>query len=154
MARTRTWIEYADYNRPKVCEECGGIMIFKGVGEYQCEDCKALAYDDYGKVRLYIEKHKGANAAKIEAETGVSQKSIRAMLKEGRLEVTADSPAYLRCESCGKNIRSGRLCKECEIEYHRKVEAEERQERKKNLQQGFAKVTGEAIGERRFRRGN
>ena len=35
------------YNRPLVCEECGGIMIFKGVGEYQCEKCRHVAYDEY-----------------------------------------------------------------------------------------------------------
>ena len=23
------------YNRPLICEKCGGIMIFKGVGEYR-----------------------------------------------------------------------------------------------------------------------
>ena len=46
------------YHRPVLCEKCGGLMIFKGVGEYQCEDCKFVAYDDYGKTRLYIEKHR------------------------------------------------------------------------------------------------
>ena len=51
------------YNRPTYCEKCGGVMVFKGVGEYECEKCGALEYDDYGKVRNYIEKHMGANAA-------------------------------------------------------------------------------------------
>ena len=41
------------------CKKCGGIMVFKGVGEYHCEDCNAVDYDDYGKVRLYIEEHDG-----------------------------------------------------------------------------------------------
>lgn len=48
------------YNRPTYCAECGGVMVFKGVGEYQCEKCGYLDYDDYGKVRNYIEKHMGA----------------------------------------------------------------------------------------------
>ena len=39
-----------NYNRPTICPECGGIMIFRGVGEYKCEDCGSLGYDDYGKV--------------------------------------------------------------------------------------------------------
>ena len=36
------------YNRPTYCEKCGGGMVFKGVGEYECEKCGALEYDDYG----------------------------------------------------------------------------------------------------------
>ena len=42
-----------DYHRPIKCEKCGGIMVFKGVGEYQCEDCKFVAYDDYGKTPVH-----------------------------------------------------------------------------------------------------
>ncbi len=37
------------YNIPRVCQICGGVMVFKGVGEYHCENCGDVAYDDYGK---------------------------------------------------------------------------------------------------------
>ena len=47
------------YNRPSVCSVCGGKMLFVGVGEYHCERCKNVEFDDYGKVRNYIEEHKG-----------------------------------------------------------------------------------------------
>lgn len=86
-----------NYNRPVTCEKCGGIMIFKGVGEYQCEDCRAVDYDDYGKVRRFLEEHPGATASEAEMSTGVSQKSIRRMLKENKLEISQDSAAFLRC---------------------------------------------------------
>ena len=66
--------ETNQYNAPKKCELCEGHMVFKGIGEYACEDCGVKAYDDYGKVRLYVESHRGANAAEIENQTGVSQK--------------------------------------------------------------------------------
>lgn len=136
------------YHRPVRCEKCGGVMIFKGVGEYHCEDCKNVAYDDYGKVRLYIEKHAGATASEVERQTGVSQKAIRQMLKENRLEIAQDSAAFLRCEICGTNIRGGRLCPKCEQEYHQRIENEQR--RQKQLQ-GFGKAI-EQEGEKRFRR--
>ena len=97
------------YHIPRVCTECEGVMIFKGVGEYHCEKCGRVAYDDYGKVRLYLEKNPGANAVAVEAETGVSQKTIRLMLKESRLQVAEGSPAFLHCESCGKIIKSVEL---------------------------------------------
>lgn len=40
------------YNRPTYCEKCGGVMVFKGVGEYRCEKCGYLDYDDYGKCAI------------------------------------------------------------------------------------------------------
>lgn len=139
------------YNIPRVCEKCGGVMIFKGVGEYQCEDCQETAYDDYGKVRAYIEEHRGATAAQIEDAVGVSQRTIRRLLKEGRLEVSEDSRMFLQCELCGKTLRSGRYCPECETKMHRSLEAKQREMVHKNLQ-GFSMGTKGEEGQRRFTR--
>lgn len=139
------------YNRPYECKKCGGVMIFKGVGEYQCEDCGALDYDEYGIVRNYIEKHSKATMAYIAAQTGVSQKSIRQMLKEGRLEIAPDSRAFLKCEMCGKDIRSGSLCEQCEKSYHRSREEMERAGRKMTGY-GTEREKLSKKGEKRFNR--
>lgn len=139
------------YNIPRVCEKCGGVMVFKGVGEYQCENCGELAYDDYGKVRNYIEEHKGATAIQIEEAIGVSQKTIRLLLREGRLEVTEDSRMFLRCELCDKSIRSGRFCPECETKVHRSMEAKEREKAHK-IMQGFSIGRRDEEGQKRFTR--
>lgn len=147
------YLDLEQYNRPKVCKCCGGIMIFKGVGEYQCEDCRAVDYDDYGKVRLYIEEHKGATAAQIEDGTGVKQRTIRQMLREERLEVAPDSKCFLHCEICGKDIRSGKFCPQCEANYHHKLEEREREKKKKKQMGGFG--LGDKnfdTGEKRFKR--
>ena len=109
------------YERAYTCEKCGNDMIFKGVGEYQCEKCNHIMYDDYGKVRLYIETHRGATAAEVESNTGVSQKAIRRMLRESRLEIAEESKLFLFCEICKKAIRSGTLCTECTRLYGNKV---------------------------------
>ena len=85
-------------------------MVYKGLGEYQCEECGQMDYDDYGKVRNYLEHHRGANVAEISDATGVTHKSIRDMIKENRFEVVENRGGYLRCEMCGANINSGRLC--------------------------------------------
>ncbi len=137
------------YNIPRECVKCGGVMVFRGLGEYKCEDCGHLAYDDYGKVRNYIEKHKGATAAQIEDAIGVSQRSIRQMLKEGRLEVAEGSRAFLECEICGKPIRSGRYCPDCEIKMHRKLEEKQREVSHKG-QHGFSKGPKTDEGHKRF----
>lgn len=139
------------YHIPRACEKCGGVMIFKGVGEYRCEDCGAVDYDDYGKVRLFIEQHPGATAAQVEMEIGVSQRTVRQLLKDGRLEVASDSVAFLHCEVCGKTIRSGRFCAECETAAHRKLEEQQRERSKKNMQVFGKSQTGDE-GQKRFTR--
>ncbi len=139
------------YHIPRTCTECGGVMVFKGVGEYHCEDCGAVDYDDYGKVRRYIEGHRGATAVEVESAVGVSQRKIRQMLKDGRFEVTADSRAFLHCEMCGKAIRYGEYCSECEIAMHRKFEAQQRAQLKKSIQgYGFGQKGDD--GQKRFNR--
>ncbi len=139
------------YHIPRFCTECGGVMVFKGVGEYHCEDCNSVAYDDYGKVRLFLEEKPGANAIEVEEGTGVSQKTIRLMLRESRLQVAEGAQGFLSCEVCGKPIRFGNMCPECEMKSHRNLEEHER--RIKNLQ-GFAMNQKGEEGHRRFMRGN
>ena len=126
-------LDVSKLNMPTICEKCGGIMVFKGVGEYKCEDCGYLDYDDYGKVRNYVEAHPGATSAEVSTETGVSQKSIRGMLKAERLEISANSSVFLKCEICGDKIFSGRFCKKCETSYHRSIEENARASKNSSL---------------------
>ena len=49
-----------DYDCPVMCKECEGVMVYKGLGEYKCENCGAVEYDEYGKVRNYLDEHRGA----------------------------------------------------------------------------------------------
>ena len=138
-------------NIPYSCKQCGGVMVYKGVGEYQCESCDALDWDDYGKVRNFIEKHRGATAAEIENAVGVPQRTIRRLLKESRIEIAEGSKVFLHCESCGKNIRSGRLCVECEVNAHRMLEAQYRESLHSDMKGYGQKEKGDS-GHRRFMR--
>lgn len=137
------------YHAPKVCTKCGGVMVFEGVGEYRCEDCGVVAYDDYGKVRKFLEENPGANAVEVEQGTGVTQRTIRQMLRDSRLQVADSSQAFLHCELCGAVIRSGRFCTKCETRAHRNME--ERQRMVKNMQGYGMSKEGES-GQRRFER--
>lgn len=152
LQMTEEMLGISKYHVPKYCDLCGGVMIFKGVGEYRCEECNTLAYDDYGKVRVFLEKHRGANAVEIENATGVKQKTIRLMLKESRLEIVEGSNSFLVCECCNKKIRYGRLCSKCEVDFHRKLEEKQRNIRNTDLRiLGLGNGLGEE-GERRFKR--
>lgn len=139
-----------NYNRPTICTECGGIMIFKGVGEYKCEKCGCIGFDDYGKARNYIELHPGATMAEVASETGVAQKAIRNMIKECRLEIAPTSNVFLRCEICGATIRYGRFCAKCETAHHREIE--ERARKKMNMTGFSTEKPGGEDGAKRFKR--
>ena len=100
---------------PRKCSKCGEAMKYKGLGEYVCENCLISEFDDYGKVRNYIDEHKGATALEIENATGVSQKAIRNLLREERIEVAQNSKVFIKCDRCGANILSGRYCDKCAL---------------------------------------
>lgn len=152
MEHLKNFMELDIYNRPQECPECGGVMVFRGCGEYRCEKCRYVDYDDYGKVRNYVEKHNGVTAAQAAEATGVKQKTIRTMLKESRLEIAEGSNTYLKCEMCGTNIRSGRVCPKCEVEFNRKMEAQLRQRHDKAIAGfGAGRIGGEE-GSKRFTR--
>ena len=151
-AYRRDLIDKSKLNIPTYCEKCGGVMVFKGVGEYKCEDCGCLDYDDYGKARNYIEKHPGATSAQVSAATGVTQKAIRGMLKDERLEIAANSSVFLKCEICGTEIRSGRFCRKCEATYHRNLEEKARAHRNANLAGFGTELQKGQDGAKRFTR--
>lgn len=152
MEHLKNFVDLDVYNRPEECPKCGGIMIFKGCGEYQCEDCRYVDYDDYGKVRNYVEKHAGVTAAQAADATGVKQKTIRTMLKESRLEIADGSNVYLKCEVCGTSIRSGRVCPKCEVEFNRRLEDQLHKRHEKMIAGfGLGRMDGEE-GSKRFTR--
>lgn len=98
-------IQYAQiYDVPTVCKICGGVLVYRGLGEYRCEKCRGKDYDNYGKTRNYIEKNPGASAVDIEKNTGVSKVAIREMLKESRFEIVEGAKSFLRCEGCGRKF--------------------------------------------------
>ena len=145
--------KYLSFDIPVKCTECGGDMIFKGVGEYACEKCGALAYDDYGKVRNYIEQHPGAMQSDVSLATGVSKAKIKQLLIEERIEVRPDSAVFLHCALCGAEIRSGMYCEACS----KKIKQDEAHVAKvvkdRQRKMGYATDAGkDAQGRRRLER--
>ena len=76
-----------DINKPNKCDACEGTLSYKGLGEYRCDDCRNVMYDDYGKVRNYLDEHRGATQAEVSAATGVGKNTIRQFLMQDKLEV-------------------------------------------------------------------
>ena len=142
-----------DYNTPTRCEKCGASPLeYMGIGEYKCEKCGFLMYDDYGKVRNYIEENPGATAIETSAATGVSKEKIRRLLREDKIQVAPGSVSFLRCDACGKEIRSGRFCLECEKNRRIKDVASAVKNRVSNISGGFSKTDKSSSGAKRFNR--
>lgn len=99
--------------KPLCCTKCGGQLKPLYSGVYECQLCRGLELDDFGKVKLYIEEHGKQPAIILAEKTGVPIDTIEMLLKTGRLEIPEGSDVYISCERCGCDIRYGRYCPEC-----------------------------------------
>lgn len=82
---------------------------------FECQSCGNKELSDFGKVREFLDENGPQNAETISENTGVSVKKIDEYLREGRVEIPDGSEIYIRCQSCGTDIRYGRYCPECMI---------------------------------------
>lgn len=101
------------YEKKVVCPECGGRMMYIYGEMYECTDCGCKALSDFGKVRRFLEDNGPQTAMKIADATGVPMETINKFLRDGRIEIPDGSEQYIRCQTCGADIRYGRYCPEC-----------------------------------------
>ena len=97
------------------CRNCGCIFNYVA-GQMICPACREKLEKKFQEVKEYIRENKGVGIQEVAEACEVDQGQIRQWLREERLELSEDSAAYLRCESCGKAIRTGRFCEKCSME--------------------------------------
>lgn len=107
--------QYVKQKNMGTCPECGGRLVYKYSGIYGCEKCQIEVYDDFGKVKKYIEEHGPSPANIISDATGVPMNIINKFLRKGRVEIPEGSGFYITCEICNAPIRFGRICMECAV---------------------------------------
>ena len=96
-------------NTPRICEKCSGGYKYNGAGEYICKNCGNIAYDDYGKVRKFIEDNGPAPYHVVKKATGVDGRLVREYLDTPNSVRKFD----LKCQGCGCMIAAGKLCSAC-----------------------------------------
>lgn len=96
----------------KSCRKCGKIFQYIA-GAPICPRCKKKEEEIFQVVKAFLRENRGATIEEVSEATGASIGMIERYLREGRLEVTPDSPIALSCEQCGAKIRTGRLCDRC-----------------------------------------
>ena len=140
-----------DLSEPTKCEKCGSVHIkYNGIGEYECEECRLKMYDDYGKVRNYLEQHPGATATEVSEMVGVTKQKIRRLLKDDKIQIAPGSATFIYCEKCGTGILSGRFCASCIAEMGNSVNANTKSQRGSNITGGFGMGTKGQSGAKRF----
>jgi predicted RNA-binding Zn-ribbon protein involved in translation (DUF1610 family) len=98
---------------PVKCTLCGCELQQQTMGIYKCASCGKEYYDDFQKIRNYIEKNGAAPASVICAATGVPLRTIDYFFKEEYLEIPLNDTIRLECARCGAPIRTGTLCDKC-----------------------------------------
>jgi len=98
----------------KNCKKCGRIFNYIGGIQY-CPACRDKDEEDYKRVKEYLYDYPKASVSQVSMDLDISVEQIKRYLREGRLEIVDDNGnLFLECEACGKAIRSGRFCAECE----------------------------------------
>lgn len=95
------------------CRRCGRIYNYIS-GPPICQDCKQADEETFKRIKEYLYKYPGATLTQVATDCDVSVEKIKMFLREGRLEITEGANIILECERCGKSIRTGRFCQECQ----------------------------------------
>lgn len=96
----------------RVCKRCK--KMFQHIsGPDICPKCKQNEEELFQIVKAYLRKNPGAAMHEVSQETEVSISLIESFLRQGRLEVSPNSPIALSCETCGVKILTGRFCSKC-----------------------------------------
>lgn len=104
---------HPSFDRSKKCPVCGIEMQYVYGETFQCMSCGRKELSDFGKVREFLDANGPQPASVIADATGVNLLVINNYLKQGRVEIPDGSDVYIKCQSCGTDIRYGRFCPEC-----------------------------------------
>lgn len=100
-------------NKEKNCKKCGRLFLYYGFGHMYCPTCQKMDNEMFQKVKDYIYEKGPSTMGEVAEATGVPIQQIDLYLKEGRLEIPPNSKLFIKCESCGVEMRSGRYCPTC-----------------------------------------
>lgn len=92
------------------CPECGKLYMENAFN--LCVDCLRLQEAEELKIVAYLrDVVDHASVTEIHEATGVKPRIIMKMIQQGR--IIGGTVIYYPCESCGAQIKEGRLCADC-----------------------------------------
>lgn len=96
----------------RTCKSCKRIFNYI-TGPNICQACKEKLEEKFQEVKQYVEEHPTEGITQVAEANEVTAKQIQRWIREERLAFSEESGIGIECESCGKMIRSGRLCEKC-----------------------------------------
>ena len=93
------------------CKKCN--KLFNYTGDALCPACAKEMEEKFLQVRDYIYKNPSAPMAVVAEDTEVPIQQIKRWVRQERLGFSKDSGVTIDCENCGKQITTGRYCKDC-----------------------------------------
>lgn len=97
------------------CKKCGNMFKYYPGKPPLCSDCISKEEDEFKRVKEYLYDNPGASLTEVANATEISTRKLTRYLREGRIEIIGDTNMLLECTNCGKSIKTGKLCQECEI---------------------------------------
>ena len=95
---------------PKNCPHCGKLYL--EVGHKMCLDCFTVEQEMEQRVMEYVRENRQVNVKDIVDNTGVKERLVIKMIREGRF-MQSEYPVAFPCESCGEPIFHGKVCRKC-----------------------------------------
>ncbi len=96
----------------KTCKQCKRLFNYLS-GIPICPSCKTKLDEKFIAVKEFIRDNPHAGITEVAEANEIPSSQIRRWIREERLSFSEESGVGLDCESCGKIIKSGRLCEEC-----------------------------------------
>lgn len=105
----------------RTCKQCKRIFNYL-TGPTICPTCKDMLEEKFLEVKEYVRDNPKEGINEVAKANDVSVNQIRRWIREERLSFSEDSGIGIDCESCGRMIRSGRLCQSCKDKLLGKVD--------------------------------
>lgn len=96
----------------KVCTQCKRLFNYLS-GVPICPSCKDKLEEKFLEVKRYIQENPHDGISEVAKANDVQTSQIRRWIREERLAFSDESGIGVDCESCGKTIKTGRLCPSC-----------------------------------------
>ncbi|MFA5525121.1 MAG: MerR family transcriptional regulator [Tissierellales bacterium] len=104
------------------CRKCNRIYADDNFD--LCPICRNTDAEEFKLVKDFLYDHPGSDVQTVSEMTGVDTKKIIRYLRDGKLEISGDSPnLLLDCERCGVPITTGRFCNKCVSQMEREFKS-------------------------------
>lgn len=98
----------------KNCKSCKRLFNYLS-GPRLCPACAEELEKTFQLVKEYLWENPDATLALVSEKFEVSTAQIKQWIREERLVLSKESPAFLDCENCGEPVKSGRYCNSCKV---------------------------------------